>query len=112
MYHEYKKDIFWSFRINSKNNKSALIPPKCILLGLEKTVKQIKAKLARLKDAYKQAKDNNSKSGASPQYCQYYNDFDEVLGERDTISFKNVKEVGCTDRIELHTPIEGKKNML
>ena len=51
--------------------------------GTEKSVKQIKAKLGRLKDAYKQVKDNNSRTGAAPQSCPYYNDFNELLGERD-----------------------------
>ena len=31
--------------------------------GPEKSVKQIKAKLGRLKDAYKQVKDNNGRTG-------------------------------------------------
>ena len=35
--------------------------------GPEKSMKQIKAKLRRLKDAYKQVKDNNSRMGAAPQ---------------------------------------------
>ena len=35
--------------------------------GPEKSMKQIKAKLGRLKDAYKQVKDNNSRMGAAPQ---------------------------------------------
>ena len=50
--------------------------------GPGKSVKQIKAKLGRLKDAYKQVKDNNSRTGAVPQSCPYYNDFNELLGER------------------------------
>ena len=33
--------------------------------GPEKSVKQINAKLGRLKDAYKQAKCNNSRTGAA-----------------------------------------------
>ena len=45
-------------------------------------MKQIKAKLGRIKDAHKQVKDNNSRTGAVPQSCPYYNDFNELLGER------------------------------
>ena len=47
--------------------------------GPEKSVKQIKAKLGRLKDVYKQVKDNNSRTGAAPESCPYYNDFNELL---------------------------------
>ena len=75
--------------------------------GLKKSVKQIKVKLLRLKDAYKLAKENNSKTGASPQFCQYYKDFEEMLGERDAISFKNVKEVGCAKSISPTNSVEG-----
>ena len=73
----------------------------------EKSVKQIKVKLGRLKDAYKQVKDNSSRTGAPPQSCPYYNDFNELLGERD-ISFKQVKEVGCSKDTNLPTSFEGK----
>ena len=76
--------------------------------GPEKSVKQIKAKLRRLKDAYKQVKDNNSRSGAAPQSCPYYNDFNELLGERDIVSFKQVKEVEYIKNTNLPTTPEGK----
>ena len=76
--------------------------------GPEKSVKQIKAKLGRLKDVYKQVKDNNSRTGAAPQSCPYYNDFNELLGEREIVSFKQVKEVGCSKKTNLPTFPEGK----
>ena len=41
--------------------------------GPEKSVKQIKAELGRLKDLYKQAKNNHSRTGAAPQSSPYYN---------------------------------------
>lgn len=47
----------------------------------EKSVKQTKAKLALLKDAYKQAKDNNAKTRASLCFSVYYEDFDERVGK-------------------------------
>ena len=47
--------------------------------GPEKSMKQIKAKLGRLKDVYKQVKDNNSRTEAAPESCPYYNDFNELL---------------------------------
>ena len=47
----------------------------------EKSVKQIKTKLGRLKDAYKQLKDN-SRMVAAPQSCPYCNGFNKSLGEQ------------------------------
>ena len=41
--------------------------------GPETSVKQIKAKLGRLKDVYKQVKYSKSRTGAAPQSCPYYN---------------------------------------
>ena len=76
--------------------------------GPEKSVKQIKAKLGRLKDAYKQVKDNNSRTGAAPQSRPYYNDFNWLLGERDIVSFKQVKEVVGSKNANLPTSPEGK----
>ena len=46
--------------------------------GLEKSVKQIKANLSRLREAYKQAEDNNPKTGSSPKFSPYYQDFDQI----------------------------------
>ena len=42
--------------------------------------------MQNLKDAYKAARDNNKKTGASPTYSPYFEDFDEVLGTRDVIN--------------------------
>ena len=47
--------------------------------GPEKSVKQIKAKVGRLKDPCKQVKGNNSRTGAASQSCPYYNDLNELL---------------------------------
>ena len=76
--------------------------------GPTKYVKQINAKLGRLKDTYKQGKDNSSRTGVAPQSCPYYNDFNELLGEREIVSFKQVKEVGCSKKTNLPTFPEGK----
>ena len=54
--------------------------------GPEKTLKQLKDKIQNLKDAYKAVRDNNKKTGASPTYSPYFEDFDEVLGTRDVIN--------------------------
>ena len=57
---------------------------------------------------YKQVKDNNSRTGAAPQSCPYYNDFNELLGEREIVSFKQVKEVGYSKNANLLTSPEDK----
>ena len=61
--------------------------------GLSESFSQIKRKLRNTKDAYKKAKDNNSKTGTSPIYSPFYNDFEEMLASRDVINLKHVKEV-------------------
>ena len=40
--------------------------------GPQKTSKQLKYKMQNLKDAYKAARDNNKKTGASPTYSPYF----------------------------------------
>ena len=56
---------------------------------------QIKGKLRNLKDAYKQARDNNKQTGKSPIFCPFYKDFDdEIFGARDTVNLSYAKEVG------------------
>ena len=62
--------------------------------GPEKTVTQCKNKIRNLKAACKAAKENNKKNGASAEFCQYVNDFDEVLGTRDVINLPHIAEVG------------------
>ena len=47
-----------------------------------------------MKAAYKAAKENSKKSGASPEFCPYFNDFDEVLEARDVIKLPHIAEVG------------------
>ena len=61
---------------------------------ISKSVTQIKNKLRNMKDGYKKAKDNNSQTGTSSMYPPFYNDFEEMLGSRDVINLKYVKEVG------------------
>ena len=47
-----------------------------------------------MKATYNAAKENNKKSGASPKFCQYFNNFNEVLGTRDVINLPHIAEVG------------------
>ena len=59
---------------------------------------QCKKELRNIKDAYKKSKDNNKKSGASPQFCSFYDEFDEVLRKRDTITLPSTLETGSTNQ--------------
>ena len=61
--------------------------------GPEKILKQLKDKIQNLKDAYKAARDNNKKTGASPTYNSYFEDFDEVLSTCDLRSTPFAREV-------------------
>ena len=65
-----------------------------------KNVKQCKVKVRNLKDLYKKAKDNNRKSGSSPDFPPFYDDFDTVLGCRDIIQLPDFEEVGVTDEVQ------------
>ena len=51
-------------------------------LGKEKKVLLCIKKIRNLKDIYKNAKENNAKTGSFPTFPQYFHDFDEVLGCR------------------------------
>ena len=61
--------------------------------GPTKTIKQCKAKLRTLKDAYKKAKDFNENTGTAPMTCPFYNDIDGILGTRDIVKLPGVREV-------------------
>ena len=47
-----------------------------------------------MKDAYKQARNNNKQTGKSPIFCLFYEDFDEIFGARDTVNLPYAKEFG------------------
>ena len=51
---------------------------KCQSLATKKNKLQCKNKICNLKDLYKNAKLNNSKSGAAPQTSAFFDVFDEV----------------------------------
>ena len=56
-----------------------LIKNKTDAVGKPKTLNQIKTKIRNLKDAYKACKDNNKKTGRSPTFCPYFQDFEISL---------------------------------
>ena len=78
--------------------------------GPEKT-KQLKDKIQNLKDAYKAARDNSKKTGASPMYSPSFEDFDEVLGTRDVISTPFAREVGVLNKDDISDD-GGKGNLI
>lgn len=65
--------------------------------GSKKTLKQCKDKLKNLKQAYKEAKAKNKKTGESPQRSPFYDELDEVLGTRAVITMPGVKQVGTAE---------------
>ena len=79
--------------------------------GPQKTSKQLKYKMQNLKDAYKAARDNNKKTGASPTYSPYFEDFDEVLGTRDVINTPFAREVGVLNQDDISDD-GGKGNLI
>ena len=62
--------------------------------GPAKNINQAKKKVATLKDQYKRAKENNKKSGASPEFSPFYKEFDEILSARPVAELDMVREVG------------------
>ena len=64
----------------------------------KKIIDQCKKKLSNIKDAYKKSIDNNKKSGASPQFCSFYDELNEVLGTRDAITLPSTLETGSTNQ--------------
>ena len=66
-------------------------------LGIEKSKRQCTDKLRNLKDQYKRAKENNRTSGAAPKTLPFFDDFDEILGNRDIVNIPEFKEVGVVE---------------
>ena len=80
---------------SSRSHKTWLrIRAEINTLGKEKTVLQCIKKIRNLKDIYKNAKENNAKTGSSPMFPQYFHDFDEVLGCRAVVNMLEMIEVG------------------
>ena len=55
-------------------------------------LRQTKSQMRTLKVSYKNAKENNNKTGASPIFSPHFHVFDEVLGTRDTVNLQHVLE--------------------
>ena len=62
--------------------------------GPEETLKKCKGKIRNLRDCYKKAKESNKKSGASPPFPPFYQNFDEIFSTRDIIGIPSFVEMG------------------
>jgi hypothetical protein len=58
--------------------------------GTAKSVKQCKNKIRNLKQAYKEAKANNNRTGSSPKKSPFFDTFDDVLGTRAVVTMPGV----------------------
>ena len=73
------KDHYNKLESSKQHSIWILIKNKINAAGKPKTLKQIKTKIRNLKDAYKACKDNNKKTGRSPTFCPYFQDFEISL---------------------------------
>ena len=60
-----------------------------------KTLKQRKDKIRNFKDSYIVARDHNKRTGVSPMYYPYYQEFEEVLHIQDLMNTPFAKEWRC-----------------
>ena len=67
--------------------------------------------MRNLKDSYKAVRDKNKKTGASPTYSPYFEDFDEVLGTRDVINTLFARQVGVLNQDDISDD-GGKGNLI
>ena len=58
--------------------------------GSSKSLKQCKNKIRNLKQAYKEAKANNNRTGSSPKTSPFFDTFDDVLGTRAVVTMPGV----------------------
>ena len=69
--------------------------------GAHKTVNQCKEKIRNMTTAYRKARDHNDKTGNTPKFSKYYDDFDAVLGTRDMITLPELKQCGFGARLSV-----------
>ena len=70
----------------------------------------LKTKIRNLKNAYKTSRNNNKKTGASPTYSPYFEDF-EVLRARDVINTPLAREFGVLNQDDVSDD-GGKDNLI
>ena len=88
---------------DNANSKRACSKIKALIdtARLARSFQQFKDKLRNLKNSYKQAKDNNKRSGSALQTSAYFDDSDQVLGTRDEISLQDITLVGVEEELLL-----------
>ena len=85
----------WKERIEELESSRAtetwrLIADAVNKAGSQRTVQQCKNKIRNLKQAYKDAKANNKRTGSSPKTSPFFDTFDEVLGTRAVMTMPGV----------------------
>ena len=85
-----------------------LIKIKIDAAGKSKILKQIKTKIRNLKDAYKTCKDNSKKTGRSPTFYPYFQDFEEILRTWDIVNFPHARKAGVTNQENVGQATENK----
>ena len=77
--------------------------------GPFKTMKQCKDKLRNLKQAYKDAKTNNSQTGRAAKTSPFFDAFEEVLGSRPVVKMPGVLQ-SCSESTTSNSPSSSKSS--
>ena len=77
--------------------------------GPIKTMKQCKDKLRNLKQAYKDAKTNNSQTGRAAKTSPFFDVFEEVLGSRPVVKMPGVLQ-SCSESTTSNSPSSSKSS--
>ena len=77
--------------------------------GPLKTMKQCKDKLRNLKQAYKDAKTNNSQTGRAAKTSPFFDVFEEVLGSRPVVKMPGLLQ-SCSESTTSNSPSSSKSS--
>ena len=77
----------WSFTLKVVNEH-----------GPQRNITQVKKKFAKMKDTYKKCKDaNKNKTGEGLNTCPYYEEFDKLLCQRESVNLPEFEEIGAAE---------------
>ena len=66
--------------------------------GPQRNITQVKKKFAKMKDTYKKCKDaNKNKTGEGLNTCPYYEEFDKLLCQRESVNLPEFAEIGAAE---------------
>ena len=82
MERKYSRDWIWQIKSNLQENQSW-------------NQREITEKVRNVKDSYKKDKENNRKSGSTPEFPPFFFNLDEVLSDRAVVKLPEVKQIGC-----------------